>query len=189
MISGAIFLATAVAWVRSYRNSETFYTIEPDGAVYALDTFRGEIAFWTGVAPADANPVSGHEHWEPPYALTTAEQDLVDPAGEDLWLLGFGYTTSRHFPLTFQVAWGPSPRRDFVWRARALVVPYWFVALVFIVVPAAWACRKIYGARQVRIGACARCGYDLRATTDRCPECGTPVPPANVTRSPARPAS
>jgi hypothetical protein len=47
--------------------------------------------------------------------------------------------------------------------------PHWSLALAFAVPGALRAVRP----RAKIPGACRHCGYDLRATPDRCPECGT----------------
>jgi hypothetical protein len=51
-----------------------------------------------------------------------------------------------------------------------IAVPFWFVASI-AAVTFAW----LVHARRPKQGCCPRCGYDLRATPDRCPECGQAV--------------
>jgi hypothetical protein len=51
-------------------------------------------------------------------------------------------------------------------------VPHWFVLSVFAAVPAAWLSLYARIRRRLTRGRCASCGYDLRATPERCPECG-----------------
>jgi len=52
-------------------------------------------------------------------------------------------------------------------------VPYWPLALIGIGWPTWRMIRQARIRRRFVAGRCTSCGYDLRATPDRCPECGT----------------
>jgi len=61
-----------------------------------------------------------------------------------------------------------------VWIAY---VSDWLIVTVTAVLPSIWLIAR--RRRQRGAGLCTTCGYDLRATPDRCPECGT-VPAKHV---------
>jgi hypothetical protein len=61
---------------------------------------------------------------------------------------------------------------EYVGVIRELIAPMWAVLALSIVTPAAWFVRTMQSGRARKLGLCASCGYDLRATPDRCPECG-----------------
>ena len=56
------------------------------------------------------------------------------------------------------------------WQAT---VSDWVLALLAVLLPAWWIIRR--RGRRVREGYCRVCGYDLRASKERCPECGTEI--------------
>jgi hypothetical protein len=54
-------------------------------------------------------------------------------------------------------------------------VPFWFIAIVSAVPLAMWTRGHVRRRHRRTSGLCLDCGYDLRATSDRCPECGAAV--------------
>ena len=129
--------------------------------------------------------------------LSVLIADPLSPDGDDspTWEWSFAGWPAARDPSPHAFAWRDQWFRAWVIRNKdissasgtspglqqggqlGLNVPYWALAAVTIVLPIWWAIRK---ARRRRAGCemrCARCGYDLRGTPDRCPECGTPNAP------------
>jgi hypothetical protein len=65
-----------------------------------------------------------------------------------------------------------SMAHDMEWRSY----PIWWLPAPFMFISLAGFAGSLRRRRRRLAGLCAVCGYDLRASTDRCPECGTPIP-------------
>jgi hypothetical protein len=61
-------------------------------------------------------------------------------------------------------------------QGKDVFVPHWAIVLLASVLPIAWLARRRFSAAPS--GYCTNCGYDLRATPTRCPECGAIPRPA-----------
>ena len=98
-------------------------------------------------------------------------------------------------PLTFRTEWAFCGRREVLdfpttlgfghshwvqWlhlegsETRQESVPLWVPCVLLALFGAVRRLRARYTSQSAR-GLYPRCGYDLRATSDRCPECGRPV--------------
>lgn len=187
-ISLVMLLATVVMWVRSYWYSDSLRyrsaittTPAPDdpnvemvrdssAAIYQLDgtirAYRNVNVRQKPLSPAGARqlPNPSPPQWEMESRLRGSEitggRLIVRQTDTFIHRIGFEYrfTDRSQAGIT-----------DLRYDAA---IPHWAVALCAAILPLVWITRRLRGSRYL-VGQCQKCGYDLRATPDRCPECGT----------------
>lgn len=72
---------------------------------------------------------------------------------------------------------------DYSW---SITFPFWLPFAVLILPPTTITARHLLKRRHQRHhkGLCPYCGYDLRASPHRCPECGTPINGNTLNKTP-----
>jgi hypothetical protein len=158
--SAVLCIAVCVVWVRSYFYSDRWvlhaagsrYAIivlvhQPDTLVIGFDAFP-----WSPYSQR----LSGGAHVSESAPIFRKRASQPDIGVARLSLAGF------------RIGWDYS--------LRWMEIPLSVMAVILFIPPAALL-RSVRRARRAGMPRCARCGYDLRATPERCPECGA-VPTA-----------
>jgi hypothetical protein len=164
-LSLALFAATVVLWARSYWAWDVVqwtFAGHP-GELYAS---QGRVTYHRqDLASFLVRPDRPRWHWHheasPPQSNDGPAFGIPPEVG--WWWRGFGWTS-------LSTAGGLAVH-------RFAYAPHWALAALFLALPLAWLASR--RRRRSRHEMCAACGYDLRATPDRCPECGA-VPQART---------
>jgi hypothetical protein len=183
--------AVCLLWVRSYwvydRALRTHYRREASGGAagdsFELYSYYGRLWVTTGSGRLGR---PGDLYWDEYYRQADItggrprlefSQERPDPIGMMFALnVGPEAGTSGWGPLRWQ-SWGQvMPAIPVAQHNRRIGVSHWFVAGLLAIAPASAGFRRIIRSRRRRArigrGLCPACGYDLRATPGRCPECG-----------------
>jgi hypothetical protein len=191
----AALILVALAWAVSETVGYSGRVVTAGGRAWVFDTVMGEVAVWTGqvtpharvdnnrdgVANDDDGPGDDPPNFFYDRSVAWSTQRWFDgpprprqaPGGGDrgVFVLGFGYgqTGVMYFapPLKAGTA------------SRVFVVPHWAMIALLLVWPVRRAVRQWRADRANKwrlAGRCTNCGYDLRASPARCPECGAEAP-------------
>ncbi len=132
-------------------------------------TFDGRSFYWSSCAGAF------HLMWGESALMISDNSGyrLHDFEYTEFWPPGLGSRIGYYIP-DIKLAYNPHEAEHFGVGLLAnysyLVAPYWLtIAACAVIFALSW--QRLRRKRK-KLGLCLKCGYDLRASKDRCPECG-----------------
>lgn len=173
--SFVLFLATAALWAWSARQTEVLGFYAPAGHVVGVASDHSGMLFFGSNARFDTD----YGHTTDRMSISVVEFGQIHD-----WL--FDKRAQKLHFAGFQVAAGAFSRTISHWRYGAIIVPYWALLIVLIPLPARYLGRTVIRWGRRRRGRCDGCGYDLRESRERCPECGKLVDPGRPAKSPGK---
>ena len=154
----ALAIAASAMWVRSHWRVDYVERRVPDG-VHVVSSAQGRF-----IVDRHRDPVlTNVRSWEPG-SVPVRRRDLV--------AVYLGSSARRFLGFAFVHDRSPNGSK----RRTALAIPYWSLVLLLSIPPLLVVRRARRRRWRQRHAQCPTCGYDLRATPDRCPECGTAIP-------------
>lgn len=164
----ALLAATLCLWVLSYWRGYTYefrdwQRARLEDRRWGLQSGRGSITYWRHwYSWAELNPeaplLQEPDVHESGWIRDPVPRSFFDGSNaRPTWIGRFGFDMTRSRSKTYEF--------------DRVVLPYWFIAVCLGIWPLVGIARRLR--HHTRPGTCAKCGYDLRATPNRCPECGT----------------
>ena len=170
-----IVVAACTSWYRGRRVAERFHVEDGRGHSLRLSSHPNRIWLEYGsVRKAQATRACAyyeHARWGAPQPGISARM-LADLAARYPGR-SFSIGPAQPPPPPAHTYWGLAAERTAT-HVRVSVPTWWLLS--FALPPAIRLTRWARSRRHRHAGFCHTCGYDLRASPDRCPECGTASP-------------
>ena len=156
-------VAVLALWMRSMSTSDSWFC-SGETSQHRVWVREGRIV-WERITPSQVKP--GYSH------SAISVDDVSVSIAEDWLRADFG----NQRPAAFDYSRRVRPGSLFIAPvSRTIAVfPVWAIAALCGAPAAMFVLSRLYrvSRRLRRRGTCVHCGYDLRATPARCPECGT----------------
>jgi hypothetical protein len=170
-LSLALFLAMGTLWMLSFFWYASVTNVPPfnhpsANRSYSVYLHAGMIEFTTWTVRWKNSRPKAQSSWQ----LTAWHAKFVLRDLQSEFLMGLP---------KFRWRAGTMPLRKGFLAEEHLWISYAYPTLLFALAPLAWLRRFARQRAAKRAGHCQGCGYDLRASPQRCPECGA-IPASQV---------